>query len=197
MTSSDPRIRALVQQFDQAWRSGNEPPDIRAFLPRRTNVTKGPSSRDSLVSLVMLDIEHRWRRDTAPDETVSFSSNILPERPTLEDYVTTYPELGALAELPLELVCQEYRVRFRSGDRPNDLDYLSRFAGRTEELVAALTKVRANDLKDVETLERTHKFVGSPVQDGRHFSLRTSSSHRVGRYVIERVLGEGASAIRR
>ena len=85
-----------------------------------------------LVELIKIDLENRWRRGT-PDQP----------RPVLEDYAGRYPELGPPADLPADLIEEEYWARHCWGDRPPQADYRARFLGRTPAVVARLDRVDA------------------------------------------------------
>jgi len=54
-----------------------------------------------LLELMSIYIEFRWRAASADGE------------PILEQYVSRFPKLGAIEELPAETVLEEYRVRCR------------------------------------------------------------------------------------
>ena len=75
----------------------------------------------------MIDLEYRWRLG---ELGIVAPAVLIRERPRLEDYVAHYAELGGLAQLSLELVGTEYRVRRRWGDRPNASEYAA--ASRAE-----------------------------------------------------------------
>jgi len=135
-------IDAVCDRFEAAWASG-EAPRIDDYLTEAKRANS-PPVRDLLVELVMIDMEHRWRgaaqrtedaassaststttrtpvpRDAAgPDDTQEqvrpTSSDQLPLRPTLEDYLTCYPALGPGNELPESLVAAERRIRTQWG----------------------------------------------------------------------------------
>ena len=75
--------------------------------------------RNSLVELIMIDLEYRYR-----DSSVKTLS--------LEEYATEFPQLGPFNELPVELITEEYRARWRWGDRPGVAEYDKRFARRAD-----------------------------------------------------------------
>src|SRR5690606_14167952 len=97
--------------------------------------------RQILEELIKIDLEYRWRRrrrrkaterhlSTLHEKTKAAKRRSLPFRPHLEDYVRLFPELGGLADLPLDMILEEYRVRRRWGDKPEPEIYLARFAVR-------------------------------------------------------------------
>jgi serine/threonine protein kinase len=139
----------------QAWSSGStvKNPDLADHLARHFDRSPSPPPRDFVVELVKIDIEFRWRfadkmveadaavapqpmepavggaEQPAPENIVA-----LPRRPKLEDYLTRFPVLGETANLPVELIQLECRVRCRYGDRPTVQEYVSRFATHGETL---------------------------------------------------------------
>lgn len=115
--TSDAEFEACVLAFEQAWRSGM-PPAISDFLP----AAKDLRTR-LLIELTCLDLEHRWRKAAENGTRAHF----------LEEY-SGLAELGLLAELPAELIAEEYRVRHRWGDRPARSEFVRRFGSRVDML---------------------------------------------------------------
>ena len=97
-------VDEICDQFEQAWRSG-QPPQLSKYLDHMPETADPEVRRDLLVELVMIDLECRWQAvyteidgviGSGADEAVrSDPSNILPERPLLEDYVQRIPITGA------------------------------------------------------------------------------------------------------
>jgi serine/threonine protein kinase len=108
----------LLAQFDQAWRGG-KPPDIATFLSRGS----ADGRRDLVEELVKIDLEYRWRN---------------AQGRCLEEYVGHLSDLGRLAELSLDLIGWEYRVRHCWGDRPSHAEYLTRFPAQSAALATTL-----------------------------------------------------------
>jgi serine/threonine-protein kinase len=123
-----PDAEELLYQFDQAWQRG-APPSFETYL-RALPQSSGPARRQFLEELVKIDLECRWR--LKPKGCNPW---------TLEEYVKRYPELGPLAQVALELIGEEYRVRHRFGDRPGHAEYLARFASKDAGLKEALGQV--------------------------------------------------------
>lgn len=88
----------------------------------------------------MIDLKRRWCSDSEIADTLDPGDLAIPAKPILEDYVKRYPDLGTLAELQLEMICEEYRVRCRWGDRPSHGEYLDRFPEQHTRLGDALTE---------------------------------------------------------
>ena len=139
---NDEQLTAILDRFDSAWENGGAP-TIDSFLPVlpvSDNDESRSSRRAVLTELVMIDLERRWRSNGGTDETLDPGQPALRAKPTLEDYVERYPDIGTLDELPLELICEEYRVRCCWGDRPTHADYLDRFPEQSERLRDALAE---------------------------------------------------------
>jgi tRNA A-37 threonylcarbamoyl transferase component Bud32 len=145
--------QASIDAFERAWQDG-QTPQIRQFLPPTPSGQSNASSpTPTLLELVLVDLWHRWRRASgsagpaalgaAPsDVALKHCTDDLPSRPLLEDYVRALPELGALRELPLDAVAEEYRARLRWCSGATDADYIARFPAYAMELPARLAAIR-------------------------------------------------------
>lgn len=89
--------------------------DWNQFLPPSGDPLRGPT----LAELIKTDLEIRWKRS---------------QPVTLEKYVEIFPELGSTAELPIDLLYEEYRVRAVYGDKPDLGSYEKRFPEKYGEL---------------------------------------------------------------
>ena len=121
---TDAEFESRVLAFERAWRRGG--PGEIADYPDRPPALRGMARSRLLVELICIDLEFRWRsgaRDRASREP-----------PRLESYAAKHPELGPFDRIPLELITQEYRVRWQWGDRPGHAEFLSRFPARREEI---------------------------------------------------------------
>ena len=135
----EPELTLRLDGFEQAWRvAENAPPSIDEFISSAPDAGR----RDLLIELIMVDLEYRWRRAAAGGaETITFSSldtgtvagTSLPIKPQLEDYIQHFPALGD-CEVPLALICEEFRVRCLWGDRPAIDSYATRFPTQHDEL---------------------------------------------------------------
>jgi hypothetical protein len=108
------RVRELASQYAAAWHSGTSA-DLRRFLPSEA----GPFRRAALVELVKTDLILRWQRG---------------QRLLLEAYLGKLPELGTAADLPVELVWEEYRIRQAAGETVDLQSYRGRFPRQYPEL---------------------------------------------------------------
>jgi serine/threonine-protein kinase len=136
----------VCERFETAWRSGNVP-GIDDFLPA------GSHRREVLLDLVRIDLEQRWRQHGRAGG---------PAVPRLEEYRQRFPEL---ADLPDELIGEEYLVRHWLGDRPRQDEYLTRFPDRADRLRELLARIDA---------ELASEFAGS-----RHGASLSGSARRV------------------
>jgi serine/threonine protein kinase len=115
-----PSLLLLANRFEQAWDAAGSslpPPDLAAYLPPSDDARRLGTLQD----LVRIDLAMRWRRG-------------LPR--LLESYLQQFPELGAAASLPVELIYHEYRLRWRHGDHPLLDDYQKRFPNQYRRLLA-------------------------------------------------------------
>jgi hypothetical protein len=139
--------RGLLERFEDCWRGG-VPPRLGDFLDAAAAAAGPPdplASTELVEELIKVDLEYRWREAAGADRLPSTDRgpDELPGCPRLEDYVALHPRIGSLARLSVGLIGEEYRVRRRWGDRPGHAEYLTRFDGRGEALLAALSAVDA------------------------------------------------------
>lgn len=144
MSQSDDQERSTsLDRFRRDWGTASTPPQIESYLPARDETPRDQRLK-LLIEFVMIDLEFRWRseRGEFPTKTLTQAS-ALPSNPIFEDYLTQFPELGDLANLPIELIGQEYRVRNQWGDRPTHDSYIDRFPKDPAPLRNALAKIDA------------------------------------------------------
>jgi serine/threonine protein kinase len=131
----------LANRLEQAWQATaaqQPPPDLAAFLPPPGDFLR----LAALQELVRVDLAIRWRRGM----------------PTFLDfYVERFSELGGDAALPVELICQEYRLRRQHGQHPSLDDYQARFPSQYPHLLGLVREVedRAGADADVSDLSGT------------------------------------------
>jgi serine/threonine protein kinase len=149
------KLLELLEAFDRVWR-GPVPPDIADFLSRPSpDEPHGGSAsiRQQLEELIKIDMEYRWRRsgpavsggviDRSSDRGRASSADSFPARLRLEGYLRSFPELGPLADLPPALIAEEYRIRWRWGDRPLRAEFHERFKAQASQLDAVLAAVES------------------------------------------------------
>lgn len=134
----------LLFDFDRAWRDG-PPPRIEDYLARRQAAESSAADDRFLEDLVKIDLEYRWRRQLAGDGT-----GLLPTAPRLEDYVARHAQLGPLDRLSLGLIGEEFLVRRRWGDRPQQAEYVRRFPGHGAALLKELARVETELSADLD-----------------------------------------------
>jgi serine/threonine protein kinase len=72
-----------------------------------------PSMRTSVLhEMVKVDLDHRWQRG---------------EKPLLEEYISRHGDIGDIDTIPVDLICEEYRIRRKRGGEPSLDDYYGRF----------------------------------------------------------------------
>ena len=204
------QVETAVSKFAVAWRSGQFP-KISDYL------NAGENPRESLLELVMVDLEFRWRQsgDWTHEKTLEPGSNAaeqLPAQPGLEDYLLCYPDLGPIDELPVEAIVHEYDVRNKYGDRPAMESYQHRFPQQypafcktTESFRDELTAVQREQAERDTVSNAAAQGVGGvtlPPRDSSESEARSSAPlqtasqvgrlpEKFGRYKILKVLGEG------
>jgi serine/threonine protein kinase/tetratricopeptide (TPR) repeat protein len=109
------QLQSLADRLEEAWKGGDAV-DLNRFLPHPGDPLRPLVLRE----LIKTDLEIQWRRG---------------QTPTLDAYVKQFPELGATATLPAELIYEEYRARQRYGDQPTLARYRARFPERYAELL--------------------------------------------------------------
>ncbi|MEX2026200.1 MAG: hypothetical protein WEH44_02850, partial [Pirellulaceae bacterium] len=161
-----PKHEDAIARLENAWRSGRKPA-IAAIL--RDAVEAGTESdlRELAIELVKVDLEYRWRAAQARGRRSALK---------LEAYAGRLPVLGPVAQLPLDLIAEEYRVRRRFGDSPEAQEYFARFAHPRSELASAL-----------ETVDRELDEEGLPVA----VPAPRIPAAGYGDFVLKRQIGSG------
>ena len=208
MSDESGLIDDACSRFRAAWQTG-QPPRIEDFLPTESPDMNGGMLRDILVNLVGIDLEWRWKTAGVADQQQTVGSSLsLTPRPRLSDYVARYPLLGPIEQVPCDLICNEYRARRRYGDRPTHAEYLDAFGAFHPDLANRLQAIDDGVVSDLldpspESLPGTCSWQPEEPesrQTGDDTTPRQSQpapeasvGHpaRIGRYRIERVLGQG------
>jgi eukaryotic-like serine/threonine-protein kinase len=168
-TEHDSRILA----FEQTWQRGSVP-EIRDFLP----VHFDPSARrELLLELICIDLEYRWR---ASQEDATHPKPLM-------DYANSFPDLGYAADLPLELIGEDYRVRQRWGDRPGYESIIRTFPHREPELRKLLEQIDKELL--AETIEEPNLQTAKSVD----YDARTDPAAPLAYsdYKLQKLIGAG------
>ena len=126
-----PHFENVIDRFEIAWRAGRRPA-LTKFLGQWSAGASEAEMWTLASELVKVDLEYRWRAAQAAGHTAALR---------LEVYARRLPLLGPAAQLPLDLIAEEYRVRRRFGDAPVHQEYFARFTHRRADLAAALEAV--------------------------------------------------------
>ncbi len=112
-------VEAWLARFEENWHEHKLGECLRA-LPPQSSVR-----RPLLLAMIERDLEHQWSQG---------------RQLTLESYLSEYPELGRLDDLPIELIAAEFEVRHRYGQA--DLaEYAQRFPAAFDDLQIYLTPI--------------------------------------------------------
>jgi predicted ATPase len=114
-------LKGIVERFERAWHEGFRP-GIDDYLPGQ-----GPLRGRALVELVHIDLERRLKRG---------------EKPRIEEYLASYPELATKRAIIVELISAEHEMRRRREPGLSLDEYVERFP----EYRVDLPGVAASDL---------------------------------------------------
>lgn len=155
-------IPNLPQQLAELWESSESPPDVFEFLQQHKGV-----AGDDVLAVLLTDQNRRWKTE-APHK--------------VEDYLERLPDLSSDPAAKLQLAVGEFKARQVAGTTPNIDDFASRFSDISNQLRSKLSELASvgNDKKDRFTTTHTY-ITNQTVGDGQ-----------LGRYRLQRVLGEGA-----
>src|SRR5262245_55796231 len=84
-------LESWLVEFDHAWDEHR-----RAAWLRKLPEASHPLRRPALIEMVKIDLERQWQRGN---------------RPGLENYLQSYPELGTADTVPPDLIHAEWDVR--------------------------------------------------------------------------------------
>lgn len=122
-------LEARLIEFDHDWRPGSAADRFQrianvALLDYSPTGSTSDSDlrlnqRAALIELIKIDLEHCWN---------------VGDRARLEEYVSEFPLLGPLSELPTDLIAAECEVRTDAGEPPALSELTRRFPDREEEL---------------------------------------------------------------
>ena len=165
MGSNQPNVPAdpdhIADEFDQQWQSGFTP-NLQTYLDR---VGDDIDSRHNLlIELIAIDLEYRWKQTGNPDEDTQVTDSDNSDPWVLERYLQSWPELGSMEVMPVDLIAEEYRVRRRWGDLPSQEEYRQRFPLLAETLLPVLDKVDRQLDKDRPSVEQTLDLPGYDVE---------------------------------
>lgn len=131
-----------ILAFEKAW-FAESPPSIGSFA-----ADCDPAFKIRLVcELAAIDMELRWQANSQGRQI----DDLLGGQPTWHAYSTYVPELGDLAQIPPELVAEEYRIRQLWGDRPGHDRFISAFSKQFLRLPRLLAEIDDELLADGAT----------------------------------------------
>jgi eukaryotic-like serine/threonine-protein kinase len=178
----DDDLECRILDFERSWEQ-HVPCQIQHYLESASQST--PEMQHLLLlELICIDLEFRWRN--------SGVSLIESDRMLLDGYVRQFPELHALDDLPLDLIGQEYRVRYQWGDRPTHDEFLTRFGARQELIRAELHKID-RELADEsgESRIRPQSLDGPSVPDLRADPTIARGLLRHHDVLLKKMIGSG------
>jgi eukaryotic-like serine/threonine-protein kinase len=172
-----PHHEDALERFENAWRSERKPAIASVLRDVKAGASE-PTQRALAIELVKVDLEYRWRAAQARGRKSALK---------LEAYATRLPILGTVAELPLDLIAEEYRVRRRFGDAPQMEEYFARFIHPRAELAAALEAV------DTELAEERVPLAVATPRAPRLLrrAVDPQAPLYYGDYVLKRQIGSG------
>lgn len=128
---------AILMNFEAAWQQlSGHPPQIGAWLEAAGDWPQ-EERRRLLIELILVDQEYRWKVSQRRVQSL----DRLGSQPVWHDYQSAYPELGELAELPAEIVAEEYRVCTLWGDKPTHDAFLACYPFHVASLVKCLQTI--------------------------------------------------------
>jgi eukaryotic-like serine/threonine-protein kinase len=148
--------------FLEAWEQDAAPPDLWAFLPADAAVR-----RLTLVELIKIDLEYRWRVHRFPK--------------VLAEYCSEFPDL-AKDGIPPDLVYEEFHIRHQSGDDVSPTEYLRAFPDQEAELACLLG------------LTHNYETTALHKERGLDRAAKLEPGERVDDFELLARLGEGAFA---
>ncbi|MDA1013534.1 MAG: protein kinase, partial [Planctomycetota bacterium] len=132
---------SLIDAFEASWQSAGSARILNHLAFESTDVRYVPL----LVELVKVDLEYRWRFSTGGTTTDS-----LPSRPRVEDYLTRFPVLGQQEDVVLDLIGEEFRVARRCGEVAEPQTYVDRFSSYAKQLPTYLGRISSESLCEVD-----------------------------------------------
>ncbi len=117
-----------------------------------------PPLRTSVLhEMVKVDLDHRWQHG---------------ERPLLEEYMFRHGEIGDVDTIPVDLICEEYRIRKNRGGEPNLDDYYGRFP---EQFTAVKQELEREELTATQnTMALVQNTVTHPPPANAHSQIDRS-----------------------
>lgn len=166
------QLETWLAEFDETWRDGH----VDAWAKK---LAGHPLRRPALIEMVKIELERQWSKG---------------RRSVVEAYLTSYPELGTAATVPVALIQLEFELRKEHGapsgpdlidrrfpGRRAELEHLEQLARQAEGAGSAARQVARDSLVDPN----------STLNDDRVVVMPASLPEQFGRYRILRKLGRG------
>jgi serine/threonine-protein kinase len=131
-SAASPTGDDLLDRFEVAWERGPVPRLEDFWAQARARLSSPAQARSLLIDLIKIDLHRRWKLQPPPTP-----------RPLLETYLTRFPDLGRVAQLPVDLIGEEYCARRCVGEQPNHDDYVRRFPAQAASLHRILRQMDA------------------------------------------------------
>jgi serine/threonine protein kinase/formylglycine-generating enzyme required for sulfatase activity len=171
----------LPDRFAALWETSDSPPDVFAFLEEHAEASVRERG-----NVLLVDQFFRWR-----------SRVELP----LEKYFQTCRDIGSDANVKLKLIVEEYQYFERHSERPQLETFVARFPEIRDRLRAALCDLGENKLSfecvptllPSESVQDSQEPAAAGVREraDQEAKRKREPPRTIGRYVIERTLGEG------
>ena len=186
MVSQQSLLAQAIEQFAESW-NPSEPPALDTFIETITSslALRQETIRRLMIEVIEIDLSNRWNPVNPNDGTeepitvTSDTQSTIAAPKTdpanhwlLEAYADILPQLGPLADFPLELIICEYKARRRWGFHPQVAEYATRFNRDTDKLKQIFSHVEkdldAGGMASTITASTTTSFI-TPLEMGGDF----------------------------
>ncbi|OAI45328.1 hypothetical protein AYO44_02685 [Planctomycetaceae bacterium SCGC AG-212-F19] len=164
------QVQATLADFERNWNGGK----LAEMLPRLPPAGQ-PLRAVMLLGLIRIDLHRQWQGG---------------RHNRVESYLELCPELGTLAQPPMELIQAEFDAR-RQANQPADVaDFMRRFPAQAEQIRTVLEATMETATGSAAPAMATTETVVHPAA-GRRGGLPAEFPCNFGRYRLLRVLGRG------
>ncbi|MDA0285200.1 MAG: serine/threonine-protein kinase, partial [Planctomycetota bacterium] len=155
-------MTSLHQQFEALWESSDSPPDVFSFFQQHNG-----AADEDVLAVLLADQNLRW---------------ITDQPLKVEEYLARLPELADDPDIKLQLAVGEFQARQAAETEPNIDEYTSRFGDISDQLRSRLSELASGENGQED------RFIPTKTD----ISDQTVGYGQLGRYRLERILGEGA-----
>lgn len=176
------RVGEIIDRYERGWQAGGRPVLSQFWSTLGQELASLPKEAGARLALelALVDMEYRWcnRGDAATailgeSDTASGGSSAVIR---LEEYTEFLRSTGLIDDLPAELVAQEYRLRWKTGERPEIAEYLRQYPALQPRLVPLLQEAR----------QAAQAFAGDKTSGSRPLP------RRLDKFELQQILGQGA-----